>query len=340
MLFALYCLIKTSFCQENNYSRNNRSLRICFYNLENLFDYKNDPLKNDDIFTPDGENHWTKFRYEQKINHIAKVIIALGEWELPDIVGVCEIENDTVIKDLLYNSPLQKQKYQYIHYESPDRRGIDVALLYRSDKFKVVFSQAIPFVFPKDSNFKTRDILYVKGIVPHCQDTLHLFVNHWPSRYGGYAQTIDFRNYAAIILRNYIDSILTISPTAKILCMGDFNDYPYNESIIKYLNAVAPENLQNNSLVHAMYPYFKQNNIGTHKYQSDWGILDQFMHTQNFYNSSSGFCIKGTGKILISNFLLIPDEQNMGNKPFRTYDGMKYSGGFSDHLPIYIDINY
>mgnify|MGYP003309897846 CR=1 FL=1 len=146
------------------------------------------------------------------MSHQKKKIKEIITSDMPDIVGVCEIENDTVIKDLLYNSPLQKQKYQYIHYESPDRRGIDVALLYRSDKFKVVFSQAIPFVFPKDSNFKTRDILYVKGIVPHCQDLLHLFVNHWPSRYGGYAQTIDFRNYAAIILRNYIDSILTISP--------------------------------------------------------------------------------------------------------------------------------
>lgn len=172
--------------------RDKNTLRICFYNLENIFDCENDSLKNDDSFTPEGMNHWTYFRFKQKINNIAKVFIAMGGWEAPEIIGVCEIENNVAIHNLLHYTALKKINYQYIHYESNDFRGIDVALFYRPDKFQIIHSSPIVIIDSANLSFKTRDILYVTGVLPHqTQDTLHIFVNHWPSRYGGYAQSIE-----------------------------------------------------------------------------------------------------------------------------------------------------
>ena len=318
--------------------REDKSLRVCFYNLENLFDYEDDSLKSDEAFTPEGSYHWTRFKFEKKANNIAKVFIAMGQWEFPDIIGVCEIENEFAIKHLLYNTALQKANYQYIYYQSPDMRGINVALFYRPEKFKVCNSYPISL---SDSISKSRDILYVQGVLVNtCLDTLHLFVNHWPSRYGGYAATMERRNQAGDILRKKVDSILAFNSQARILIMGDFNDYPDDKSITEHLKASlsVKDMASKDNLLNMMFPYFNKNNIGTHKYQQHWGILDQIIVSQPLYYAKNGLRTKNAAHIFDADFLLEPDETNMGTKPLRTYLGMKYIGGFSDHLPIYIDL--
>lgn len=346
-LSAILLLFVQTFLGQINYSsysqsdRDNNSLRICFYNLENFFDYEDDSLKNDEAFTPEGSYRWTRYKFEKKANNIAKVFIAMGQWEMPDIIGVCEIENEFTIKHLLYSTPLQKGNYKYVYYQSPDRRGINVALFYRPERFTVCNSNPISLNNPLDTSFKSRDILYVRGIPVHaCEDTLHLFVNHWPSRYGGYAATIGSRNLAANILRKKVDSIFQDNLEARILIMGDFNDYPYDESITEYLKASIPNDttISGDKLFNMMYPYFNKNNIGTHKYQQHWGILDQIIISQSLCNSKNGLRTKNSAYIFDANFLMERDDTHLGTKPLRTYLGMKYIGGFSDHLPIYIDL--
>jgi len=317
--------------------RGEHDFRICFYNLENLFDYEDDSLKNDDAFTPEGSYRWTRVKFEKKAMNISKVLIAMGQWELPDIIGVCEIENEFAIKHLLYNTPLKKGNYKYVYFQSPDQRGINTALFYRSEKFKVCDSYPISL---SDSTFKSRDILYVCGVFSNaCDDTLHLFVNHWPSRYGGYAATMDKRTQAALILRQKIDSLLTINPENRILAMGDFNDYPDDESIRIHLQAsLNAHTNKEGELINMMFPHFEKNNVGTHKYQQHWGILDQMMVSQSLHKTKTGLHTKNTAHIFNADFLLEPDDHNVGTKPLRTYLGFQYIGGFSDHLPIYVDL--
>ena len=320
--------------------RDKTGLRVCFYNLENAFDCENDSLKNDDTFTPEGLNHWNYFKFKKKLNNIAKVFIAIGGWEPPEIIGVCEIENEKVIKQLLYYTALKKFNYRYIHYESNDFRGIDVALFYRPDKFKILHSNPIAIIDSSKLSSGTRDILYVMGVLPHqTNDTLHIFVNHWPSRYGGYAASIEKRNFAANVLRAKIDTILNNNNTASILIMGDFNDYPTDESITKYLNAsINPRNISEKELLNTIYPYLIMNNVGTHKYQEHWGVLDQIIVSSAMITKNIGWKIKSTAVIFNADFLLIPDEMYLGQKTFRTYTGFRYQGGYSDHLPVFIDI--
>jgi predicted extracellular nuclease len=189
---------------------------------------------------------------------------------------------------------------------------------------------------------QTRDILYVQGApVNGCQDTLHLFVNHWSSRYGGYAATMEKRERAGDILRKKVDSIFGSNPQARMLIMGDFNDYPDDKSITQHLKAtlnMSDTALNKNCLLNLMYPYMNKNNIGTHKYQQHWGILDQIIVSQALFNAKIGLRTKNAAHIFNADFLLEKDENNMGVKPFRTYLGMKYVGGFSDHLPIFVDL--
>jgi predicted extracellular nuclease len=320
--------------------RDENTIRVCFYNLENFFDYKNSSAKNDTSFTPSGSNHWTKTRFENKAKNIAKVFVALGQWNLPEIIGVCEIENEAVIRYLLYNTSLSTEKYEYVYYKSPDRRGINVALFYRSDKFNVINSYPIRVKDSLDISFKTRDILYVQGVLStDCEDTLHLFVNHWTSRYGGQASTMGKRNLTASILRLKVDSLLQVNSLTRILIMGDFNDYPDDESITFFLRATCDTaDYSEKKLINMMYPYLNKNNIGTHKYKEHWGILDQIIVSQGFFRAKNGLQTLRSATIFYADFLLDDDNPNMGKKPKRTYSGFKYIGGFSDHLPIYIDL--
>src|ERR1039457_6484843 len=201
------------------HGKKSHNVRIIFYNVENLYDPYNDTTKLDDEFTSSGTRHWTYGKFLEKLFHLSRVILSAGEWDPPAIVGMCEVENLYVLKKLIYDTPLKCVKYRIIHYDSPDIRGVDVALIYRPDKFKVLTSQSFRVVFPFDSLIHTRDILYVKGTIFTC-DTLHLFVNHWPSRRGGYNESTPKRNFVPGLLRSKIDSLFSKNPSFNIVIMG------------------------------------------------------------------------------------------------------------------------
>ena len=312
-------------------------IRLMFYNVENLFHPSNDSLKNDDEFTPDGVRYWNWTKYERKLAQIAQNIIAVGEWEAPAIVGLCEVENIQCLKDLVYDSPLKNYDYEIIHQESADNRGIDVAFLYRPSFFTVISYKSFKLVFP-DSSRASRDILYVKGLAG--KDTLHCFVNHWPSRYGGELITKPKRNFAAQVLRTKFDSIQKTYSQASIIAMGDFNDYPSDESMQTILQAKKDTlNRTPSDLINLIWQYEKDG--GTHKYQGQWHILDQFIINQPLLHSESELRTSfSMAKIFDGPWLLTDESDGFGEKPFRTYNGFKYIGGYSDHLPIYVDILY
>jgi len=313
--------------------------RILFYNVENLFDIKDDSLKNDAEFLPRGGKYWTWKKYQDKCFKISKVIMAAGGWELPDIIGLCEIENRSTLHGILNMSHLKKAAYEIIHRESPDHRGIDVALIYQPERFTPIDTSYLQLIYPDATKSTTREILYVKGKT-HTEDTLHLFVNHWPSRWGGQLESEQKRMAAAQVLRNKLDTIFKRESKAKIIIMGDFNDYPNNKSISQILKARLPlANFQEQELYNLAALLEKRSTIASHKYQGKWGMLDQFIISGALMNANGILqCQPKDMHLFAPNYLLESDESYMGKRPFRTYIGYKYHGGFSDHLPIYLDL--
>jgi len=314
----------------------NKGIRVMFYNVENLFHPSNDSVKNDDEFTPKGTRYWSYRRYNDKLRNIAKTAIAVGEWDAPAVIGLCEIENIQCLNDLIYNSPLKNYGYKILHYECGDKRGIDVALLYRPELFKLIDSE--PYVLKFGPNSRpTRDILYAKGIV-NKTDTLHLFINHWPSRYGGQLATAPKREKAAEVLKSKYDSLLALNPLANIIALGDFNDHPDDVSMKDILKAKKDTvNLEIDDLVNSMWQF--ELTGGTHKYQHVWGVLDQVILSQNLvFSKHNLFASLSTTHIFKAEWLLEKDD--VGTKLNRTYNGFKYHGGYSDHLPIYVDVMF
>jgi predicted extracellular nuclease len=324
----------------NDEPRDKYSMRIMFYNVENLFDTINDTNKNDEDFLPDGNLRWNGYRYNKKLKNTYKVITAVGGWDVPEVIGFCEIENRLVLEELISKTPLRNSNYEIIHYEAPDERGIDVGLIYRPDKFAPLAHEPLNISFENDKDFKTRDILYVKGIVMN-SDTLHLFVNHWPSRRGGETDSEPKRLLAASIARNKIDEILKLNTKANILLMGDFNDYPENRSMNEILRGKElQEATIQGDLVNLMFEHLKDHQ-GSHKYQRHWGCLDQIVVSPYMLKENYSLQVKGNkAHIYRNDFLLKEDERWMGIKPFRTYEGFKYVGGYSDHLPVFVDLIY
>lgn len=317
--------------------RDTNRFSIMFYNTENFFDPADDSLTNDDSYTMEGMNRWSYKKMYHKRNQIAKVILSITGWEPPALIGLVEIENDVVLESLIRHPGLKKRGYKYIHYESADSRGIDVALLYRSDQIEVLNSYPIIITFPFEAQSKNRDILYTSVRLPS-NDTVHLFVNHWTSRFGGSGATILKRDFYAQILREKVDSLLSINSNSKIIIMGDFNDYPKDNSIYNILNA---KEMDNNSsvLVNLMLNFSILANEGTHKNEEFWGCLDQFIVSRALLSQNSNCRIMIEKPIYKPDFLVIPDDKYGGDKPFRTFLGFQYLGGFSDHLPIYLRIS-
>lgn len=324
----------------NSYGQNpqldKKGIRVMFYNVENLFHPTNDSLKKDDEFTPEGTRYWSFKRYQDKINKVAKTVLAIGEWEPPAVVGLCEIENIQCLNDLVQNSPLKNFGYEIAFHDCDDQRGIDVALLYRPAYFKLLAFESIKLNFPEEGSRPSRDISYTKGLVGN--DTVHVFVNHWPSRYGGQLATLPKRNFAATVLRAKMDSILAVSPNANLVAMGDFNDHPEDESMQDIMRArKMPGEMQNDDFLNLIWQYeFKQ---GTHKYDHEWGILDQFVVNKAALDSTSTIYTRPElAHIFDADYLLEAEKDGIGKITNRTYIGFKYHGGYSDHLPIYMDL--
>jgi len=313
------------------------AFRIMFYNVENLFDTVNDSTTIDEEFLPEGMRYWTKSRYYDKLNKTAKVICAAGEGNLPILVGLCEIENYEVLEALINYSPLRNAEYGYLHQESADARGVDVALLYRKSVFKPIDYNAYKVHLPGDRT--TRDILHAYGTLPN-GDTLHVFVNHWSSRLGGQAESEPNRLAAAQRLKELTDSIFALNADANIIIGGDFNDYPESKSISKVLNAAL--NLGSPTLVglfNLTYSFWNKTGKGSHKMNGYWGMLDQLIVSGNLLTGTGKTqIISNSCKVFDADFLLEPDDTYNGYKPKRTYVGYRYNGGFSDHLPVVVDL--
>ena len=308
--------------------------RIMFYNVENFFDTVDDPNKNDNDFLPEGKKHWTYSRMEEKRNSIAKVVTAVGEGTPVAIVGMCEVENDYVLNSLVKYSPLKKCGYKFLHFDSADKRGIDTALLYDPKQFSPISSKPLRKEF-KDGKL-TRDVLYVSGATSF-GDTLHVFVCHTPSRLGGKNNTEHYRVGVMSMVREHCDSIFSINPNAKIIIMGDFNDSPEDKSLHVALGALPLETpYKDENLYNMFYQFMRNPFFGTHKYQSEWSVLDQIIVSGNLLNS--GRLKPESAYIFKAEFLLEVDKRNMNLKPKRTYSGLRYNAGYSDHLPVIINL--
>ncbi len=338
-LITLFFLVIQSF-DSVSYAQKSKRIRVAFWNFENFFDPFFDSTRHYNEFTENGGQHWTLSRFYKKRNNMYKAIMAMSESEPIAILGICEVENTYVTRMLFHETPLKKHNYRLIHYEGPDRRGIDVAIAYSVDKLQLISSEAILVSNPKDKNFRTRDILYAKFFDKH-EDTLHCFVNHWSSRYGGEKETIYLRNMTARLLRSKIDSLIEKSEEIpKIVVMGDFNDSPTDESIVKYLRAVPlKESSKTDTLINLFANEKDIGFYGTLKHQYHWHIFDQIMISKSLLYDYKSLCYeKGSAAIFYKDFMLVDDETYGGKKLFRTYIGPKYHGGFSDHLPVYIDL--
>lgn len=327
------------FTINNSYSQNRDNLRVAFWNLENFFDPFVDTTRSYNEYTEDGVQHWSMSRFYKKRNNLYKTILSLSEGNPLAILGLCEVENTFVTTMLFHETPLKKHNYKVIHYEGDDRRGIDVALVYSIDKLQLICSEAIKIRGPNNKRIKTRDILYAK-FYDRVGDTLHCFVNHWPSRYGGEKETIHLREMAAHQLKSKVDSlIVSCDYFPKIIIMGDFNDTPYDNSILNILSAKPLEEFnRNDTLINLFANEKKLGFEGTLKHQYRWQIFDQIIISKSLYDSRSLHYEKKSATIFHADFLFIEDATYGGKKLFRTYVGPKYQGGFSDHLPVFVDL--
>jgi hypothetical protein len=327
ILFLLFC-----FCLIFEPVKAQKDYRVVFYNVENLYDPFDDPNTEDAPFTSNGENHWTVKRFNKKILLIYKAIIASCKGQFPDVIGLAEIENYWVAEQLISRTPFSKFPYGIVHKESPDPRGIDVALLYRKDRILPIDYEHIKVSKKDKPDFVSRDILHFTGEIDGTR--LHFFINHWPSRSSGYNETKENRNITARILRTRIDSLFTSEPNAGILIMGDFNASPNEECMTDFLNAHPYHGIdEKRSMINLSTGWAKQN-LGTVKRNGNWDIFDQIICTSNLLDSSMLHVIPSKTEICRESFLLEPDKRYLGNKPYRTYMGPIYHGGVSDHLPI------
>ena len=341
LLFLFLLIVFQFFIKKEIQSQENANIRVAFWNFENFFDPFVDTTRTYNEFTEEGSQHWTVARFYKKRNNMYKAILALSDGNPIGILGICEIENTFVSSMLFHETPLKKHNYRIIHYEGDDRRGIDVAIAYSIDKVQLIHSEPIKIRDPDNKYFKTRDILYAK-FYDRIGDTLHCFVNHWSSRYGGEKETIHLREMTAHILKNKVDSLIKLNKSIpKIVIMGDFNDTPYDNSILNVLSAKPPESFSDNDTLINLFANDGELGFdGTLKHQYRWQIFDQIIISSSLYNDTvSLHYIKKSATIFHDDFLFVDDETYGGKKLFRTYIGPKYQGGYSDHLPVYIDLS-
>ncbi|MDD2327711.1 MAG: endonuclease [bacterium] len=305
---------------------------LIFYNTENFYDTVDDPLTMDDDFTPDGFRKWTENRYKEKVKKLTNVISEIVHPEFPDIIALAEIENKTVMESILAGMGMKGGKsYSYVHYDSPDERGSDVAMIFNTRTFRVLESHPLLIHLPGVED-RTRDILYVKGILPNGEQ-LHLFVTHFPSRAEGRELSERRRYFAASELRNAVYKVTAEDPEANIIIMGDFNDTPDDNSVDEVLGARKNfKDINSLRLYNLLYPRYSKGMGST--YHKGWVLFDQVIVSGNLLTSPTIDCKPEYADIFNPTWLLHFDRNNRP-RPNRTYSG-KYVGGYSDHLPIYL----
>lgn len=318
-----------------------KNITIMFYNVENFFDVKDDPKIQDEEYLPGSELNWDEKKYENKIRHTAQVIdSSVAGAGLPDIVGFCEIENVQVIKDLVNKSQLKTRSYSALCSTGQDTRGINVGFIYDKNLFDLVSSQELNAVDPSNSNKKTRNVLLVTLKFKNTAETLHVFVNHWPSRRDGEEESEPRRVHAAKVVRNKIDELQKQSPKCKIIVMGDLNDTPVDKSIFTTLKANGSPKKGTNELLNPFYKFEKAGE-GTHYDRGEWSVFDNIILSQDLMSGPGLNFKSGNAFILKKDFLLFKNHKTGEEKPNRTYGGdNKYFNGYSDHLAVYVKLDY
>jgi predicted extracellular nuclease len=307
-----------------------QEFNVMFYNVENLFDTVDDTTRNDEEFLPGGDRRWTDGRYHKKISAISRAIAAAGEWELPALIGLCEVENIEVVMDLAFGDLLSAGQYGVVHRDSPDLRGIDVALMYRKDHFSIAEVRSWVPLRPDNDPFLSRNLLYAKAVMD--TDTVHVIVCHFPSRRGGVLATQGAREEMAQLLRVKTDSILAMEAGAAIIVMGDFNAGPDDEIM---------KNLTCGGLLANVSGRLASGEKGTYRYQGQWEVIDQIMISSTMAVGNGSFHADPESvRVPDAPFLLTDDPAYPGKKPFATYSGFSWAGGYSDHLPVVITINH
>ncbi|MBN9298944.1 MAG: endonuclease/exonuclease/phosphatase [Filimonas sp.] len=337
LLIALFSL-HVSYAQQKSYKVAN----VAFYNLENFFDTLHQKGVNDFEFLPDGSKKYTGAVYWDKVKNLASVLRDIGTDVSPDgpaVMGVSEVENITVLQDLVNHAYIKGRGYKIVHYDSPDARGIDVGFLYNPRYFTVDTSYVLPVTLPADANgavHKTRDVLLVKGKLDN--EVFYFLVNHWPSRLGGEAASAPNRAIAAGVGRRAIDSILAKEPEANIMLMGDLNDNPTNTSITKVLQATGKiDKVGATELYNPWVDYYNRG-IGTLAYQDAWALFDQIMLSKNILNKSTAAHFRFYKANIFKREDMIQSSGRYKGYPKRTYDFDSYISGFSDHFPTYITL--
>ncbi len=310
---------------------------VAFYNLENLFDPADDPKKFDEEFTPNGANHYTEEVYRKKLHNMATVLSQLAMDKTPEgpaIIGVAEIENNKVLRDLIAEPELKKRNLKIVHFESPDPRGIDVGMLYNPKYFKLINAKALPVeIREKGRKEYTRDVLYVTGKLG--EDTVHVFVNHWPSRRGGESATVWKRAKAAEVSRKMIDELAKSNPNAKSIVMGDLNDDPVDPSVTKSLGAVGDKNkVAPGGLFNPWVEYYK-NGIGTLGYNDSWNLFDQIILSYGFIQPKASHWKYYKAEVFNRKFLKNQFGKYKGY-PHRSFSGNRWIDGYSDHFPTIV----
>lgn len=332
-LFFLLLLSVSAYSQEKKYKVG----IVAFYNLENFFDTINDPNKNDEDFLPTGSYHYTGKVYQDKVRKLTEVLSQIGTDISPDgfsLLGVAEIENDKVLEDLTAQPEFANRHLKIVHYDGPDDRSIDPALIYNPKYFKVKHSEPL-FVRMENGDgtlHYTRDVLWVSGL--YDGEMIHVFVNHWPSRRGGEEASAAARASAASVSKHVIDSLMKIDPQTKVFVMGDLNDDPTSPSVTKVLGAKGDmKNVKDGELYNPWVDFINKG-IGTLAYNDSWNLFDQIMMSSGFLKKEQNGFFFHAAHIFNKQFMVTKTGRYKGY-PMRTFDGNIYNGGYSDHFPTY-----
>lgn len=325
LLLALPCIL---------FAQPKKTIAVGFYNLENFYDTLNDPLTNDDEFTPDGANAYTPSVFKKKVENLSTVISQMGTDKTDDglaLLGVAEIENAMVLKALCNAPKLKSRGMRVVHFDGPDERGVDCGLLYNPYLFKVI--KASSLTVPLGDDRPTRDVLYVVGKL--LDDTVHVFVNHWPSRRGGEAATRAKRELAASVSKKVIDSLMKINPNTKVIDMGDLNDDPINKSITEVLQAKGNrKEVQPGGLFNAWTAFYKKG-LGTMAFNDTWGLFDQIIISYGFLDKENNGLHFEANEVFNRSYMVEKFGQYKGY-PKRSYSGAVWNDGYSDHFPTIV----
>lgn len=327
------------FLSISGYSQEQKSYKVAcmaFYNLENLFDYQDDPTIRDEEYMPDGSKAWDSTKYNMKLNHMARVIADIGTKYTPDgaaVLGVCEVENKGVLEDLVLDPQIKKRDYKIVHFDSPDWRGIDVGLLYQEKYFKFKNAEKYAVHFPDSPDKRTRDQLVVSGVMDG--EEVNIIVAHWPSRSGGAAASQPNRIEAGKVGRRIVDSLMMVNPGAKIIYMGDLNDDPGNVSVTDHLKGKGKKKkLVEGDLYNTMWDLAKSG-TGSLAYRDAWNLFDQILVSQSLISEDEKNYVLHKAEVFKESYM-VNQEGNYKGYPLRTHAGGSYQNGYSDHFPTYI----